>query len=428
MLRVTVGFISVSDAAPLPRLGEVFFDVRGNSRSMRLSWYADTGVAVFSIWQAGMCTGTFRLPIGDLSRMIETLERGPSGHGRAPVSAPRRGPDPGAGAYLPAEDEIGLLDADSVPGGPAGYAGADYAPDYGTSGRSAGHYGQGGFDGRPSAPGDRDRDRGGRERGPAGRGASRGYDAGGTADFPAADYGTAGYGETYSADGSLSDGYPPAGYPADGVPADGRVGGASRPRGADYGAGGYQPADYGAGGPDDGHDAGSYGYQPDEYSRGYADDDLPGRGGHADADYATRSYPAPAADYLTGEQQAPGFHDGTRARGGPDYGSGGYGSEPDFPPSGRRRDDSRFPPNTGGFPPAETDGTGYQEERFVPPYVQGSDESYRHDNHSGPARHDGDPDDAGYPADMPPVPPSDGYQEPRWPDEAYSHGTEYRRR
>lgn len=72
--------MSASDAAPLPRLGEVFFDVRGNSRTMRLSWYAETGVAVFSIWQGGMCTGTFRLPIDDLPRMVEILQRGP--HGR----------------------------------------------------------------------------------------------------------------------------------------------------------------------------------------------------------------------------------------------------------------------------------------------------------------------------------------------------------
>src|SRR5215831_3404451 len=74
-----MGCMSASDAAPLPRLGEVFFDVRGSSRSMRLSWYADTGVAVFSIWQGGMCTGTFRLAIGDLPRMLETLEHGPGG-------------------------------------------------------------------------------------------------------------------------------------------------------------------------------------------------------------------------------------------------------------------------------------------------------------------------------------------------------------
>ena len=74
-----MGCMSASDAAPLPRLGEVFFDVRGNSRSMRLSWYADTGVAVFSIWQGGTCTGTFRLPMDDLSRMVESLHRGPQG-------------------------------------------------------------------------------------------------------------------------------------------------------------------------------------------------------------------------------------------------------------------------------------------------------------------------------------------------------------
>ena len=89
-----MGTMSASDAAPLPRLGEVFFDVRGNSRSMRLSWYADTGVAVLSIWQGGMCTGTFRLAIADLPRMVETLQRGPGGQrpewdgdlpGRAPA-------------------------------------------------------------------------------------------------------------------------------------------------------------------------------------------------------------------------------------------------------------------------------------------------------------------------------------------------------
>jgi hypothetical protein len=77
--------MSASDAAPLPRLGEVFFDVRGNSRSMRLSWYADTGVAVFSIWQGGVCTGTFRLPIDDLPRMVETLQRGPQGRRARPA-------------------------------------------------------------------------------------------------------------------------------------------------------------------------------------------------------------------------------------------------------------------------------------------------------------------------------------------------------
>jgi len=83
-----MGTMSASDAAPLPRLGEVFFDVRGSSRSMRLSWYSDTGVAVFSIWQGGTCTGTFRLPIDDLPRMVEALQRGPRG-AALPAGEPR---------------------------------------------------------------------------------------------------------------------------------------------------------------------------------------------------------------------------------------------------------------------------------------------------------------------------------------------------
>ena len=87
--------MSASDAAPLPRLGEVFFDVRGHSRSMRLSWYADTGVAVFSIWQGGKCTGTFRLPIDDLPRMVEILQRGPQSRRSRPSDGRPAGWEPG---------------------------------------------------------------------------------------------------------------------------------------------------------------------------------------------------------------------------------------------------------------------------------------------------------------------------------------------
>jgi hypothetical protein len=151
-----MGSMSASDAAPLPRLGEVYFDVRGESRSMRLSWYADTGVAVFSIWQGGTCTGTFRLPIADLPRMIEALQRGP--HGEAPSLAEQpdsqapgygtgpssrsgpgdydtgdygaagHGPGPGeygrAGAHGRYEETRAIHPDDSLPGGdPGGYRG-----------------------------------------------------------------------------------------------------------------------------------------------------------------------------------------------------------------------------------------------------------------------------------------------------------------
>ena len=108
-----MGSMSASDAAPLPRLGEVYFDVRGESRSMRLSWYADTGVAVFSIWQGGTCTGTFRLPIADLPRMVQALQRGPDGDSGGEAGQPagqgRRGsPAP--------ESQLALPDGDIVTG------------------------------------------------------------------------------------------------------------------------------------------------------------------------------------------------------------------------------------------------------------------------------------------------------------------------
>src|SRR5215831_5592568 len=127
-----MGSMSASDAAPLPRLGEVYFDVRGESRSMRLSWYADTGVAVFSIWQGGTCTGTFRLPIADLPRMVEALQRGPHGDARGDARDPRelrgtaeqRGRADQHGGQLP-EPDTGYSD----PGFPAAYAG--HQPGYG---------------------------------------------------------------------------------------------------------------------------------------------------------------------------------------------------------------------------------------------------------------------------------------------------------
>lgn len=109
---------------------------------MRLSWYADTGVAVFSIWQGGMCTGTFRLPIGDLPRMIEILERGPdepqpqprsrsreqSWGGREPARTGQREMPPGRVHYpdadggYPDEPRTGYSQADAAETAAASYA------------------------------------------------------------------------------------------------------------------------------------------------------------------------------------------------------------------------------------------------------------------------------------------------------------------
>ena len=144
--------MSASDAAPLPRLGEVFFDVRGSSRSMRLSWYADTGVAVFSIWQGRMCTGTFRLPIDDLTRMIDILQRGPERPSQRPAASagleyrPGGRSDPGYGEPRYGDPEYGNPEYGKPHYGEPDYGDADYGdPDHGAAAFPAADYGDRGY-------------------------------------------------------------------------------------------------------------------------------------------------------------------------------------------------------------------------------------------------------------------------------------------
>ena len=126
--------MSEPDAVPLPREGEVFFDVRGESRAMRLSWYADSSVAVFSIWQGNRCTSTFRLPFGDLARMVETLEAGPPSlssdpHPGEPPYA-NAGSDPGYGYAEPGSygDQATYAGSPGYGSGPQYGTGHDYVP------------------------------------------------------------------------------------------------------------------------------------------------------------------------------------------------------------------------------------------------------------------------------------------------------------
>ena len=296
-----MGSMSASDAAPLPRLGEVYFDVRGESRSMRLSWYADTGVAVFSIWQGGTCTGTFRLPIGDLPRMIDTLQRGPHGDAREPGALqdgpqgateqqggrPGYGPGQSAGDYGP-DDAAGygrtaahgryeqetraVYPDDSLPGGAGGYGGerGDRYEDEPTGIYRGDLLSQ-------DEPGARHRDAGqrpdrprGHQDGPLGGGYRAGPPGASHQDDPL----TSSYGEEPPAGGYRDD-------PHDGRDSDDPLGGyQDGPRTGSYQAdrhGGYR----------DGAPTG--GYREDPLGGGYRDDPL--GGGHSD-DSRTGGYQA----------------------------------------------------------------------------------------------------------------------------------------
>jgi hypothetical protein len=47
---------------PFPRRGSVFVDARGEQRTMRVACHQDEGVVVISLWAAGVCRASFRLP------------------------------------------------------------------------------------------------------------------------------------------------------------------------------------------------------------------------------------------------------------------------------------------------------------------------------------------------------------------------------
>jgi hypothetical protein len=92
---------------PMPSLGDVFTDVRGADRTMRLSLHRDQGAVVVSLWAATLCRGSFRMAVGDLDRLISALnEMRTSIQGRAVQSgavqagearAGEGGENPGAG-------------------------------------------------------------------------------------------------------------------------------------------------------------------------------------------------------------------------------------------------------------------------------------------------------------------------------------------
>jgi hypothetical protein len=297
-----MGSMSASDAAPLPRLGEVFFDVRGSTRSMRLSWYADTGIAVFSIWQGGTCTGTFRLPIDDLPRMMESLHRGMPGGpgngqdggatlalaGQRPRLALGASPEPFTGAMTALTEDAAASYQSPGYGADAGYGGG-----YDTSG------GYGAGVAEPTYLSD-----------------YRNQQYGNAAGYEAQQYGDAQpygdaqrYGQSYQEPGSYPDAQPAA-------PAYGDYSGA----------------------------AGSA-YDPAQAAPGYSSQDYSGQ------DYSGPSYNG--QDYNGQSYDSPGYD--AQAYGGQDYNGQGY----DAPGYSGQGLNGQAAYNGAGYEPQGYDGQGY---------------------------------------------------------------------
>ncbi|MEV1332978.1 hypothetical protein AB0J20_25790 [Micromonospora costi] len=63
----------MGEVLPMPTLGDLFADTRGEDRTMRVSYHPERGAVVLSLWSGGVCRGSFRMPVGDVPRLLALL-------------------------------------------------------------------------------------------------------------------------------------------------------------------------------------------------------------------------------------------------------------------------------------------------------------------------------------------------------------------
>jgi hypothetical protein len=64
----------MSATRPLPAVGSIFLDDRGDDRALRVSWHPEADLMVLSLWRDNVCTATFRLAFEEVPRLIELLQ------------------------------------------------------------------------------------------------------------------------------------------------------------------------------------------------------------------------------------------------------------------------------------------------------------------------------------------------------------------
>lgn len=58
---------------PFPTRGDIFLDVRGEGRALRVTGHLDDGFVVLSVWHGPVCTATMRLSAEDALRLGDVL-------------------------------------------------------------------------------------------------------------------------------------------------------------------------------------------------------------------------------------------------------------------------------------------------------------------------------------------------------------------
>ena len=66
----------MGEVRPLPTVGGVFLDAGRGERALRVSWHADAGVVVISLWDGPRCTATVQVRAADVPELIHSLALG----------------------------------------------------------------------------------------------------------------------------------------------------------------------------------------------------------------------------------------------------------------------------------------------------------------------------------------------------------------
>jgi hypothetical protein len=123
MSGILFSMADVLPLPPIPRVGDLFLDARGDGRTMRVSLHPDRGVVVVSLWAGVNCRASFRLPIGDAERLAGLLAPPPSAESTGPAPS-ETGPAPSETG--PAPSETGPAPSET---GPAPRVGPEALPE-----------------------------------------------------------------------------------------------------------------------------------------------------------------------------------------------------------------------------------------------------------------------------------------------------------
>jgi hypothetical protein len=63
----------MGQVVPMPTTGDLFLDVRGEERTMRVSRHTERGLVVISLWTGTRCRASFQLSAAETARVIDIL-------------------------------------------------------------------------------------------------------------------------------------------------------------------------------------------------------------------------------------------------------------------------------------------------------------------------------------------------------------------